>query len=192
MIYDTENQPCAGVQLAVDGTDGPMTDIRGRFVIPELSKGDHSVVAKKEGYETLAVSISFLARTDVLHLEMTSFSQLLALAQASFRDTHWNEGEGFLLRAERLDHTDAVLRYLFAVCAYRTGDCAMAIEYLNAIRAGGREEPAVLLLLADIYEKGLEDPEKAIASLEAYLKLRDDPDAKRRLEEMKGKEVQAR
>jgi hypothetical protein len=68
----------------------------------------------------------------------------------------------------------------------------MAIEYLNAIRAGGREEPAVLLLLADIYEKGLEDPEKAIASLEAYLKLRDDPDAKRRLEEMKGKEVQAR
>jgi hypothetical protein len=45
----------------------------------------------------------------------------------------------------------------------------------------------VYLLLADIYEKNLNDISKAIANLEGYLKLRADPDVESRLQELKGK-----
>ena len=182
MIYDADNQPCAGVQLAVDGTDGPMSDIRGRFVVPDLSRGRHAVEARKSGFESLSVPVAFLNKTDVLHLQMTSFDQLLAMAQTALADKRWSDGEEYLRRAEKLNPTDAILRYLFAVHAYRTGAFPTAVDYLNLIVESDGQKPAVLLLLADIYEKNLPDPRKAVANLEAYLKLRDDPEVQKRLE----------
>jgi hypothetical protein len=187
MIYDADNQPCPGVQLEVDGSSGPMSDIRGRFVLPDLSRGQHTITARKSGFEQLAVDVLFLNKTDVLHVQMTSFGQLLEMAQAAFADKRWSEGEGFLRRAEKLDPTDAVLRYLLAVDAYRTGAFSTAVDYLNLITASEGQQPAVLLMLADIYEKDLPDPQKAIANLEAYLKLRDDADLQKRLEALKAK-----
>ena len=94
MVYDEENQPCAGVRLAVDGREGPLSDVRGRFVVPDLARGEHQLVARKDGYEDLAVSIAFLERTDVLHLSMTSFDQLLGMAQEALRDARFGDAEG--------------------------------------------------------------------------------------------------
>ncbi|HEQ72070.1 MAG TPA: hypothetical protein ENN69_06235, partial [Spirochaetia bacterium] len=51
MIYDAHNQMCSGVQLLIDGTRGPLTDVNGRFTIYDLSKGAHEVTLKKQGYE---------------------------------------------------------------------------------------------------------------------------------------------
>ena len=185
MVYDGENQPCAGVRIAVDSRDGLLSDVRGRFVVPDLARGDHQLVARKDGYEELAISIAFLERTDVLHLSMTSFDQLLGMAQEALRDARFGDVEAYLARAERLDPDDGVLRYLFALHAWKTGQSAAAAGHLNAIvRAGGRQ-PAVLLFLADLYERDLDDREKAIESLEAYLAQRGDPDAERRLEALR-------
>jgi hypothetical protein len=83
MMYDEENQPCAGVRLTVDGArsendTGLVTDIRGRFMLPALTRGEHVLGARRPGYEDLSVTIVFLNRTDVLFLRMTSFGQLLA------------------------------------------------------------------------------------------------------------------
>ena len=164
-----------------------MSDIRGRFVVPDLSRGQHTIEARKSGFEPLAVTVAFLNRTDVLHLQMTSFDQLLGMARAAFADKQWGDGEGYLRRAEKLDPTDSLLRYLFAVDAYRTGAFSTAVDYLDRILESDGQKPAVLLLLADIYEKGLSDPQKAIADLEAYLKLRDDPEVQKRLEALKAK-----
>ena len=188
MIYDADNQPCAGVQLSVDGSNGLTSDIRGRFVVPDLTRGTHTVMAAKSGYEQLAVDVAFLNRTDVLHMQMTSFGQLLQMAQEALRDTRWAEAEGFLQRAEKLDPSDAVLRYLYAVHAYRTGAFAAAVDYLDAIESSGAPQPAVLLLQADIYETRLGEPDKAVAALQEYLRLRDDPEVEKRLERLKGQD----
>jgi tetratricopeptide (TPR) repeat protein len=185
MIYDADNQPCAGVQLGVDGSAGPQTDIRGRFIVPELSRGGHTISAKKSGYETLLVSISFLNRTDVLHLHMTSFGQLLAMAEKSIGEQRWADAEGFLGRAEKLNPEDAVLRYLLAINAYKTGAFSTAADYLAAILAGGIAAPAVYIFLADIWEINLGDSGKAVSNLESYLILRPDPGVEKRLEELK-------
>jgi len=187
MVYDADNQPCAGVQLGVDGAAGPQTDIRGRFIIPELSRGGHTIIANKSGYETLLISISFLNRTDVLHLHMTSFGQLLAMAEKSLGEQRWADAEGFLGRAEKLNPEDAVLRYLLAINAYKTGAFSRAAGYLAAILASGNAAPSVYLFLADICEINLGDRGKAVSHLESYLKLRPDPAVEKRLEELKGR-----
>lgn len=185
MVYDEENQPCAGVRLSVDGREGPLSDVRGRFVVPELTRGEHNLVARKDGYEDLTVSITFLERTDVLHLRMTSFDQLLGMAQEALQDARFGDAEAYCARAERLDPSDAVLRYLFALHAWKTGQFAAAVGHLKAIVSAGGKQPAVLLFLADLYERNLGDREKAIESLEAYLVLRSDPDAEQRLKALR-------
>jgi tetratricopeptide (TPR) repeat protein len=171
MVYDGENQPCAGVRLMVDGKEGPLSDLRGRFVVPDLARGEHR-----------------FDRTDVLHVSMTSFEQLLGMAQDALRDNRLGEAEAVLERAERLDPEDAVLRYLFAVHAWRAGRYADAVRHLDRIEGGRGRQPAVLLLLADLYERHLGDAEKAIENLEAYLLIRDDPDVRQRLEALRQRE----
>jgi len=185
MIYDGENQPCGGVRLTVDGSDGLLSDLAGRFVVPDLARGEHRLVARKDGYEELAIEFAFLDRTDILHLRMTSFDQLLAAARDALRDDRLADAEAALARAERLDPADDVLRYLFALHAWKAGRYADAIGHLDRIAGGGGRQPAVLLLLADIYERHLGEPRKAIENLEAYLLIRDDPDVRQRLEEIR-------
>jgi hypothetical protein len=186
MMYDEENQPCAGVRLAVDGATsekdtGLVTDIRGRFMLPALSRGEHSLVASKEGYEQLTVKILFLNSTDVLFLRMVSFGQLLAKAEKALEDRKWADAESFLARAEKLDAGDSVLSFLRAVKAYRTQKFSEAVDLLNGLLAKGVKEPSIYLFLADIYEKKLGDQQKAISSLEAYLARKSDAEVERRL-----------
>ncbi len=185
MIYDVDGQPCSGVTVKVDGSAGLVTDIRGRFALLDVRRGAHTIIATKQGFEDLTVEISFLNRTDILHLQMVSFGQLLDLAETAMSEQRWADAKALLVRAEKLNSGDAVLAYMFAVHAYRSGDYAEAVKRLEGLTASGRTLPVVYLFLAEVYEKGLKDTPKAIASLESYLKLRSDPDAEARLETMK-------
>jgi len=190
MMYDEENQPCAGVKLAVDGAmnqkdTGLVTDIRGRFLLPDLARGEHVLVATKEGYEPLRLKIVFLNRTDVLFLRMVSVGQLLAKAEKSLEERKWDEAESLLARAEKLDAGDSALCFLRAVKAYRTGEFTAAVDLLNGILDKGVKEPSIYLFLADIYQENLDDPRKAIEYLDAYLSRRADSDAEKRLAALK-------
>ena len=195
MMYDEENQPCAGVKVSVDGAandndTGLVTDIRGRFMLPALSRGEHSLVAFKEGFERLTVKILFLNRTDVLFLRMVSFGQLLAKAEKALEERKWDEAELSLARAEKLDAGDSVLRFLRAVKAYRTEKYEDAVDLLNGILKKGINEPSIYLFLADIYQKNLGDQQKAIDSLEAFLARKADSDVEKKLAALKKGSVQ--
>ena len=197
MIYDEENQPCPGVMLRVDGkssgpADEPVSDIRGRFVIPGLSRGEHSVTARKVGFEEVSTTILFLNRTDVLFLRMVSFAQLLGKAEKALEERRWGEADDLLARAERLDPGSSVLVYLKAVAAYKTGHAEDAADQLAGLVQKGIHEPAVYLFLADVYEHGLADVPQAIQVLEQYLAFRADEAALRRLESLRSREAAAR
>ncbi len=186
MVYDEDNQPCSGVELTVDNQPGPVTDIRGRFVVPDLARGSHAIVASKKAYESLSTSVMFLNRADVLHLTIVSFPQLLDRARQSLSALKWEEARTFLERAQSLDPEDAVLRYLYAIVSFRTGDYPGAVVFLKAILDGPTPpSPAVYLFLADLYQDKLNDPANAISSLASSLKLRADPDVERRLAALK-------
>jgi hypothetical protein len=190
MIYDEDNQACPGVILALDGAvssleSGTVSDIRGRFVLPDVTRGEHVLVARKDGYEELSLKVTILNRTDVLSLKMISFGQLLGLAEKALEERKWEQAHAYLGRAAKLDPADSVLSYLKAVQAYSTASYQEAADLLNGILEKGTGEPSVYLFLADIYERKLADREKAIENLQAYLRRRADSDAEKRLVELK-------
>ncbi len=187
MIYDDDNQPCAGAALTIDGKKGQITDIRGRFVLPDLSRGKHVLIARKEGYEDLTSAFEFLNKTDVVYLRIVSFSQLLSKAERTLEERKWDDADAFLGRAEKIDAGDSVFLYLRAVQAHKTGRHRDAVDYLTIIIAKGVKDPYVYLFLADLYEKNLNEPAKAIESLETYLTKRADNDVEMRLEGLRKK-----
>jgi len=185
MIYDDDNQPCAAAALKVDGKSGPMTDIRGRFLIPDLKRGEHTISIKKEGFEELSVNFQFVNKTDVLYLKVVSFTQLLTQAERALEERKWDDAKSFLARAEKLNPNDSYFLYLKAVEAYKKEKYEEAVGYLNTILEQGAKEAYVYLFLADIYEKNLGDKQKAIESLETYLSKQADEEAEKRLEALK-------
>ena len=187
MIYDDDSQACAGALLVVDGRSGPITDIRGRFILPDLSRGEHTIIVKKDGYEELTAHIAFLTQTDVLYLRVISFGQLLSKAEASLDQRKWDDAAGYLSRAEKLSKEDSILLYLQAILYYRTGKSQEAVSSLTRILDQGIDEPYVYLFLADVYEKGLGAPDKAVGSLEKFLSKRSDADVEKRLAGIKEK-----
>jgi tetratricopeptide (TPR) repeat protein len=190
MIYDEDSQPCPSVSLTVDGVKGPVTDIRGRFVMPDVSRGEHQVIARKDGYEDLSTQFLFLNKSEVLYLHMVSLGQLLTKAELSLDDRNWADAASFLERAEKLKPADSVLLYLKAILAYKTGKYPEAAGYLDGILEQGIQEPYVYLFLADLYEKNLGEPGKAISLLETYLSKRSDSDVEKRLASLKEKQAQ--
>ncbi len=181
MIYGYDNQPVAGVRISVDGKPGPQSDLMGRFVFPDLSRGEHSIIARKSGYETISISLKFLNQTQVLYLQMYSLAQLLDLAEKHIEAREWARAKDLLSRAATVDPADPAYRYVKAILDFRKGNTADAVSALRGLLDAGVAEPAVYLFLADIYQYRMGDPPEAAQMLKAYLERKGSADVEQRL-----------
>lgn len=186
MIYDLDNRPVAKALLTIDGKRGPNSDVTGRFVVPSLARGSHEIVAEKEGYETLRISLSFLDDTQVLYLQICSQQQLLSLAGDKIEEMEWGEAHAYLRRAAAVDETDPVYRFITAILDLHLNQPREAEKTLLSLLATGYEKPAIYLFLADLHQFLLEKPEEAANDLRRYLALRSDPQVQKRLKALEG------
>lgn len=186
MIYDLGNQPVGNVLLSVDGKKGPRSDVTGRFVIPDLERGDHTITAAKDGYEDLAIRLSFLDDTQILYMQMRSAQQLVSLAEKMIEEKEWARARSCLDRAAKVNSKDPVYRYVSAILDYYQGKSESAEKILRSLLDAGYSQPAVYLFLADLYQYRLNKPAAAAAELRTYLELRSDPAVKKRLEGLTG------
>jgi len=184
MIYDNDNQPCSGVAIAVDGNESSVSDINGRFIIADLTRGTHKITAVKDGYEALEISIEFLNKSQVLYLRNISFDQLLAKAEQALEREDVQAAEQLLQRARSIRASDPVLEFLTAVYYRRTSSYEEAIATLKSMLDLGYERPAVLLLLADIYEYDLGNLETAREFLVRLLKVQQNKSVQLRIDEI--------
>lgn len=187
MVYDLDQKPCAGALITVDGQEGPRTDINGRFVIAALRRGEHLIKVSKQGYEPLETALSFLDRTQVLYLRLTSLGQLLREAEEALDRRRFQEADDLLRRAEALNAGDPVGMYLRAVYFLKRENTEEAIGLLEKIRAQGQKAPAILLSLADIYQYRLQDLPRAISYLRQFLEAEDNPEVRARLTELESR-----
>jgi tetratricopeptide (TPR) repeat protein len=185
MVYDYDNQPCADVQIIIDGKSGPKTDINGRFAIDSLERGKHTIVVRKEGYEEHSFSFEFLNKGQILYLRMISFNQLLREIEKAIENEKWAEGESLIERAENIKRNDPVEMYLKAIFLKKKGDIEGALNTLLEILNLGYKEPYVYLALGDIYQYVLKSPVEAVEFIEKYLTLRGDREVQKRLDELK-------
>jgi hypothetical protein len=174
MIYDTESNPIPAAELSVDGRAVVTSDAYGRFLIPDLERGRHTVTARLERFEPIELEFEFLNKTHILYLRMYSFDALIDEAEDAIEDRDWAEARKLLDRAEPVGTgTDTVIvSFLRAVIAYRLGEYREAEAILKNILDSGYEAPAVHLFLADLYVIGLNDPTSAGMHLERYRRLR--------------------
>lgn len=186
MVYDLGNRPVGKAELAVDGNPAASSDVTGRFVLPDLARGDHRILATKEGYEVLTVPLSFLDDTQVLYLQMSSQQQLLACAETKIEAMEWRQARSLLERSASIDSSDPVHRYITAILDWRLGRPREAAGSLQSLIADGFGLPPVYLFLADILQFQLADPEEAARALRSYLELRSDPQIQKRLAALEG------
>jgi len=192
MIYDGDNRPCERVSLLVvkvlEGEEKELytvqTDINGRFILPNLDRGDYRIIAGREGYETLETDISYTSRTEVLYLKMFSQDQLLVLAADSFDLGRFDKALAFLLRSEKIDDANPRHLYTHSVFLYDRGEYDKALESLKKISSSGFDFPWVDLLVGDIYQYHLEEPQKALEALKRFSTRIDDGDVKTRIKEL--------
>jgi lipopolysaccharide biosynthesis regulator YciM len=185
MIYDLDNKACSGVELVLDGKQKTTTDINGRFFLSDVKQGEHAIQASEADHETLDVSFRFENRTQVLYLKMVSFDQLLSQAQDALGRKKWEESETLLKRATAIHSTNVVMVYLQAILDYRQENYSQAASRLESLLSGGSTVTYVYLFLADLYQYNLGKPELAQKALSDYLRQSDNPDVRKRLDEMR-------
>jgi hypothetical protein len=182
MVYDTVNQPVAGATVTVGQEPAGMTDIGGRFVLAELSRGEHEVAIQKTGYETTAVRVSFLNRTQVLYVKLVSFDTLLERAESALDRRKWVDAKEYLDRAGAIDPEDPLLRFSRAILAYRRDRFDETIALLRGLVDDGYRESAVYLFAADTYQYKLRELAEAQEMLRRYLDRVEDREVRERLE----------
>lgn len=184
MVYDHDNQPCGGAQIILDDKEGPQTDINGRFAVNSVTRGEHQIRVRKDGFEELTVTFEFLNRSQVLYLRAISYHQLLRRAEAALGRKRWHEADQLLERAQAVREDEPVGMYLRALYLLEVERVGEAVSLLNQIIAKGYPEAVVYLTLADIHQYRLDDRQKVVSYLEQYLKIQGNPEVKRRREEL--------
>jgi hypothetical protein len=187
MVYDRDNQPVQNALVLVDGKGIAGTDVNGRFALAGLPFGPHRLEFRKEGYESLAASADYFSQAQVLYVKMVSAEQLLAQTETAMAARRWAEAEDLVNRAERARPEAPATLYLKAVIRFRRGDAQGAQVLLEGLLAREYREPAIYLLLADIFQYRMSDIKGAAEPLRAYLVLRYDPEVEKRLAELEEK-----
>ncbi len=183
MIYDSDNNPLDGVRIKIQTVEikEAVSDIEGRFVISELKKGDHTLIATADHCEELRFDFSFMNRGRAIYLKMISFGQLINSSEYALETKEFKEAEKLLDRAAALRGEDPLLLYLKAVLFFKTDQPEKAEEYLIDLINLGYEKAYVYLFLADLYEYSLNKIEEAVRFLTEYLKIKTDPETGERL-----------
>jgi hypothetical protein len=185
MLYDERNEPCGGARISVDDVAGPVSDVNGRVVVPDLKRGSHQVSVAKPGYERLEVTFDFYDKSQVLYLKMLSLQELLRRLEDALAERRLADAAALVARAEAVAPAQADVGYLKAVLLLRSGRAADAAAALEVMISEGERWPALYLTLADVYQYSLRDKDKARWALSAYLERQDDAEVRARLEALR-------
>lgn len=197
MIYDAQNRPCSRVSVSVWKSDvisseetlikTSESDINGRFTILGLERGNYRVVAEKEGFESIETEIFYSSRLDVLYLKIYSQKQILDQATDAMSERRYGLVEELLQRAENINKNDPYFLYMKSVYLYGKKEFSSALVPLENIQEQGFKFPHVFLLMADIYQYKLDQPDLALIKLKEYINLIDDSEINLRIRELEKK-----
>jgi tetratricopeptide (TPR) repeat protein len=184
MVYDTENLPCQGAAILLDGWEKGQTDVNGRFVLADVGRGKHTLTVKKPGLETLNLPFNFVDRKQIAYLKVISLKQLLEKTEESIADKKLDLAEGYIERAKAIDPVNPVLLYINALFFTKQEKYTEAAGLLEQLVTLGYKEAVIYLTLADIYQYRLQNFEKAALALDIYVKMRPQPETKTRLDNL--------
>lgn len=165
MIYDRDGAPVMGAELIVDGSPAASSDSGGRFYLDALAIGEHALEARKRGFETYSGEFEFRSGSDVLYVKLVSAAWLLDEAEATAARRDWSASIRATERVLAIAPDDPVAAFLLGVQALLAPGAEhlapRAVELLEKAAARGERESSLFLLLAELYEKRMDDGESA-------------------------------
>jgi tetratricopeptide (TPR) repeat protein len=190
VVFDLDKTPVAGALIELRGEGlrlSAITDAQGRFTFDAVKIGDYDIQFSKPMYEKLERRIRLSDVTEVLYIQASGYWQLLDAALSALGAKDLGRAEEYLNRASSIQEKSSTSLFLEGVLAEKRGDYAVAIHKLEAASAIDSRSPYLWLYLADLCERSGSDPAKAIAALEKYLELRDDPAAAARVDGLRSR-----
>jgi tetratricopeptide (TPR) repeat protein len=124
-----------------------------------------------------------------LYLKIFSQKQILNNAAESLEEKRFGTVDGLLIRAEKINENDPFFLYLKSVFMYEKKNYKAAVIPLEKIINQGYKFPYVHLLLADIYQYELNEPQKALIQLTIFVNLFDDSEVDFRIKELENNEI---
>lgn len=123
MVYDQDCRPVSGYRLSLDGKHSAMTDINGRFTFTGTKYGTHTVTGTDARYLPLGENCSFLNRTEVLHIKLTSIDRLYCLIDDELSEGDFAAARKSLDSVPEAERDAARYRLYGAILSFRmTGD----------------------------------------------------------------------
>lgn len=184
MLYDADNKAVPSCTVSIDGDTSVSSDVNGRYLFDFVQFGKHSLLFHKTGYEDVKVDIEFSSRTQVAYTRLISQTSLFDFSEKAIKDRKWDEALSDLDRADTIDKNEPTSSYLRAAIFYRLKRYDEARSLLEALVAQEYREPYIYLFLADLYQFHFNAPEKAAASLETFLSIKEDSEVRTRYEEL--------
>lgn len=182
MIYNDNNEPVSDVRIHIDNKQVAISDIYGHFTLSHLDYGEtYTLSFIKENYESVKIDLSYLNHTQVIYVHMFSAKELLAKAEDKVKQKDYNEALALLERSSNTGGNFLSINYLTSVIYYIKKDHEKALNIAQEILNLGYKDFYVYLLLADIYEYGLNDIEKAQEYLKTALSISYDPVIQKRI-----------
>ncbi|MBN1648172.1 MAG: hypothetical protein JW874_09080 [Spirochaetales bacterium] len=200
MVYCRGNDACANVRIVVntaqsaeekeDGKKKDKTektvysDIYGRFSIPELEKGPHTVTASKQGFETNSFDFEFLNRTQSIYIYMISEEDLITELESENEAKNYNRASRTVDRLLALNPDSSRGLFLAAGVSMKLTEYEKALGYLDRLKGLEPDSIWPLVLSADIHEFHLKDPAQALAELQQIHQDKRDESVKEKIRKL--------
>lgn len=186
MVYDSVHRPVSGAEVILSPEIAAIADVNGRFVFPPIPLTEYHVRITRDGYEPATFLFDFRDDTQVLYVRLVSTEWLENEAVAAIGRREYRLAEDYLQRAILLSAEDASLMYLRAILLYRQGLHVAAEGAIQRMLDIGYDDPYVRLLLADIYQYGLDREGDAAALLETLIGGSQNEEIRERLDAIRG------
>ncbi len=184
MIYDSESSPVVGALVVLDDEKSAKTDINGRVLFSAVSRGEHSIVITKEGFEEAKIELNFSNRDQVLYSTLISLQNILDNLESSMQISKMTEAKSFLERASGINSEDIRFRYLNVVYLTESREYTEALKEIGLLRETYPNDPYIIMTQAKILFYGLGKKEEALELLQDFLQSNNNEELEILMEKM--------
>jgi|GEM_PF-4758530 len=191
MVYNEDRMPVLDMKVswieAGSTTETTLTDIHGRYLIPDVPYGTVTLRFEKDHYEPLLWTFTFDGPTQVVYVKMANLDELLDEAADNIQKKNWTSAASYLDRVRKIEPDNSIAVFLEAEMLSGQGSPGQAAALLEGLSSGKDSSFTVELALADLYQYKLAQPDSALLHLKKALMIQHDVDIENRISALEKK-----
>ena len=140
MVYDFANRPVAHSEISLGRWHRSVTDINGRFTLPNVPVGTYTITAYRRGFEKYIDEVNIRDRGQIVYFRMPSQNQLLDLVDEALSANNFTLAAELAERAYQVDKNNIEMLFYYATVKFRQGEYTRAISFLETAKSLGSKD----------------------------------------------------